>query len=122
MLVSRDSSAANCENWQRLSIEPAEPKRENVFVRFARSMVIDFEKWQNGIGYDLALLRDATPQERNDIERLLIHLGVNDWRDVEALAALATPRAKRALRTALQKPDLSNAIVYYAPELAPKAA
>jgi hypothetical protein len=56
------------------------------------------EKWHDGIGYDLDLLRNATPAEVAAIESLLLSKSISDWRDVEALAALGTGRALVALR------------------------
>jgi hypothetical protein len=32
--------------------------------RFLRSLVIDYEKWHDGIGFDVDALREATPAER----------------------------------------------------------
>lgn len=87
--------------------------------RFARSMEIDYEKWHDGIGYDLEVLRAAPPADRAAIERLLLARGTKDWRDVEALAALDTPAAQAALRKALRSPDheVRTAVHEYAPEL-----
>lgn len=61
--------------------------------RFERSMPIDHEKWHDGIGYGLDTLRGATEAERRQIETLLLEHRIGDWRDVEALAALDSPRA-----------------------------
>jgi hypothetical protein len=89
--------------------------------RFERSMVMDYEKWHDGIGYDLEALAAATPAERSAIEAILLHRGTNDWRDVEALAALDTPAANQALTAAIQHPDpqIRLAVVRHAPKLAP---
>ena len=66
---------------------------------FLDSMVMDFEKWHDGIGYDLEALGRLGPEERASIEELLIgnleHAG--DWRDVEALVALRTTSACAAV-------------------------
>jgi hypothetical protein len=43
---------------------------ESLVDRFRASMILDYERWHNGIGYDIALLRNATPAERMEIERL----------------------------------------------------
>jgi hypothetical protein len=86
--------------------EPARPgEPESAFQRFLRSMVMDYEKWHDGDGYDLDALREATPNERMAIEATLLARGVNDWRDVEALAALDTPGARRALQAAAKHAD-----------------
>lgn len=91
--------------------------------RFERSMVVDYEKWHDGIGYDLEVLRAATPDERKQIEDLLVARGASDWRDVEALASLDTPRAQAALRTASRtgSREIRLAVVSHAPELVPDA-
>jgi hypothetical protein len=87
--------------------------------RFARSMAIDYEKWHDGIGYDLAALRAAAPDERAAIERMLLDHAPRGWRDVEALAALATPRARAALRAWMSdgSTEVRLAIARHAPEL-----
>lgn len=69
------------------------------YQRFLDSMILNFERWHDGIGYDLEILKQLGPGERASIEELLIenlkHKG--DWRDVEALAALNTPKAREAV-------------------------
>jgi hypothetical protein len=100
--------------------KPALPKREPTLMeRFRDSMVMDYEKWHDGIGYDLALIKKATPEELVEIEDILISGGVNDWRDVEALAALGSPRARALLRKTLKrgKSQLATAVTEYAPDL-----
>ena len=92
--------------------------------RFRRSMVIDYEKWHDGIGYDLDALHAASGDERAAIETLLIARNAADWRDVEGLAALGTARARAALQTALKRGDheVRLAVIRFAPELVPQAA
>ncbi|HLJ50041.1 MAG TPA: hypothetical protein VKU01_28700 [Bryobacteraceae bacterium] len=70
--------------------------------RFLDSMKIGYEQWHDGIGYDLDALRAMTPEERSQVETVLIRnlAGTGDWRDVEALAALDTPGATAVLKTA----------------------
>jgi hypothetical protein len=96
-------------------------KRESPVERFERSMIIDYEKWHDGIGYDLDALRGASEAELAAVETLLISRGVCDWRDVEALAALSTPRARAALTAAMNNKDhqVRAAVMEYAPELVP---
>ena len=70
---------------------------ESAAVRqFRDSMQIDYWKWHDGVGYDLGALRQASASERNEIEAILLDRGALDWRDVEALAVLDTPRARDA--------------------------
>lgn len=95
---------------------PSDPSRLD---RFRASMVLDFERWREGTSYDLALLAEATPDERAAIESLLLSRGVRDWRDVEALAALGTPKARALLRETLLhgEAEFATAVTRYAPEL-----
>ena len=86
--------------------------------RFERSMAIDYEKWHDGIGYDLDAIAAATPREREAIEAILLRRGIRDWRDVEALEALDTPAAQSALRDAAthSNSEIRMAITRYAPQ------
>ncbi|HLU40367.1 MAG TPA: hypothetical protein VK081_13360 [Planctomycetota bacterium] len=92
---------------------------EGALERFRRSMAIDYEKWHDGVGYDLAALRAATARERQEIEALLLARGVRDWRDVEALAALDSDAARHALRAAFAAgdPAVRLAVQRHAPHL-----
>lgn len=91
--------------------------------RFEQSLQINYEKWHDGIGYDLGAIREASPEERASIEALLLERGVRDWRDVEALAVLKSPRAREALRSAMTSHDLevALAVVRHAPDLVGEA-
>ena len=69
--------------------------------RFVASMVIDYDKWHDGIGYDLDVLKECSAGERASIEGRLVP--PESWRDVEALAslrALGSDSAERALLAA----------------------
>lgn len=78
-----------------------EPVSEDLVQRFRSSMIIDYERWHDGIGYDLDALRQSTGEDRTAIEALLLNRGTADWRDIEALAALNTPQAGDMLRSVL---------------------
>ena len=88
--------------------------------RFLGSLVIDYEKWHDGIGYDVNALREATPEERKVAES---HLdATRDWRDVEALAVLAqlgSATAEQSLRGALRSGshEIRLAVMRRAPAL-----
>ncbi|MEQ1610684.1 MAG: hypothetical protein ABL956_17230 [Hyphomonadaceae bacterium] len=71
------------------------------YARFKQSMIIDYGKWRDGEPYDIAALKDVTSEERDLlVDELCENLSL-DWRDVEALRALATPKAiKRVGRAA----------------------
>lgn len=92
---------------------------ESALTRFAASMSIDYEKWHDGIGYDLAALREAGPEERREIEALLLARRPPGWREVEALAELDTPKAREALRAAMRNGDaeVRMAVARHAPSL-----
>ena len=87
--------------------------------RFIKSMKIDYEKWHDGIGYDLEALREANNEERKAIENILIDKNPPDWRDIQALAILDTPRARQTLLITTLKGihEINMAILFYAPEL-----
>ena len=70
--------------------------------RFLQSMNIGYIEWHDGIGYDLAALKELQGAEREQVEGILIAHKDRDWRDVEALAALGTPRAIQALHNCLE--------------------
>jgi len=101
----------------------ARERPASLVERFRQSMTMTYERWREGIGYDLDLLAAATADERRAIERLLTGRPVEDWRDVEALAALDTPRARAVLRRALQNPDhrVATSVAHYAPHLVSEA-
>lgn len=99
------------------------PKRETAVDRFRESMVGTYERWHDGIGYDVAIFQKATPEELVEIEDLLLSRSIDDWRDVEALAALDSPRARVALRNALKSSSdrVCIAVAQYAPGLISEA-
>jgi HPt (histidine-containing phosphotransfer) domain-containing protein len=64
-------------------------------------MIIDYDKWREGEPYDIAALAEITPEERDQLTEEICANGNLDWRDVEALKALNTPKAlKRIAHTA----------------------
>jgi hypothetical protein len=76
------------------------------YTTFLDSMKIGYEQWHDGMGYDLDALRQIDGDEREAVESILIeHLNSpGDWRDVEALHALGTPRAAEAISAARSHP------------------
>src|SRR5436190_22539 len=51
--------------------EPYRPR--TVVERFQESTEMNYEKWHDGIGYDLETLKTATPEELVQIENLLVN-------------------------------------------------
>ncbi|MEZ5894546.1 MAG: hypothetical protein R3C58_15540 [Parvularculaceae bacterium] len=88
-------------------------------IRFRDSMIMDYDKWHDGIGYDLDAIAEAGPSERAAIEAMVIAHQPRDWRDVEALAALDTPAARAALIEAADGADAQTrmAVARHAPRL-----
>ena len=66
---------------------------------------MDFEKWHDGIGYDIEAIKAASPAERTAIEQMLINHTPLDWRDIEALAEINTEKAREILKQAINDPD-----------------
>ena len=87
--------------------------------RFIESMKIDYEKWHDGVGYDLEALKEANRKEREVIEGILINRNPLDWRDIEALSILDTPRARQVLLVAVLggSNEVNMAVLRFAPEL-----
>jgi hypothetical protein len=90
---------------------------------FRASMTMNYERWHEGIGYDLEILKTATPEELVEIEELLLPRTTDDWRDVEALAVIDSPRARVALRKALKSGNhqVRAAVLSHAPALVSEA-
>lgn len=55
--------------------------------RFQDSMIMDFDMWHDGTGYDLSAIDDMTPEERKGVATMLKSRD-QTWRELEALAAL----------------------------------
>ena len=77
----------------------------DAFQRFQSSMVIDYEKWHDGVGYDIEALDELSPAERIKVEHMLAPRAEKDWRDLEALDRLGTPGALQAIWRARESSD-----------------
>lgn len=71
----------------------------DAYNRFIRSMEINYEKWHDGVGYDLEALGQMTDDERKSIAARLQNR--RDWRDVEALAAIGDEPSVKAVEAAV---------------------
>jgi hypothetical protein len=89
------------------------------YQRFLDSMPMNLERWRDGIGYDLEAIDGCTEDERASIETLLLSRPNDDWRDIEALAKLGSPRAIERLRRLAEEGPLAQAleVIARAPEL-----
>ena len=68
-----------------------------------KSTEIDYDRWKEGEGYDLEALRALDGTERDDVEQWLFDRAGNDWRDLEALMALGSWRARAAVLEQLRR-------------------
>ena len=73
------------------------------YTRFSESMLIDYSAWKEGTPYDIAALSEITTEERDLLTGELCAKSALDWRDVEALRALATPKAIQRIGLAAEK-------------------
>ena len=81
------------------------PSSSGALERFIASMVPNFDMWHDGTGYDLTLLDLMSQEERDRAEDALVRHSPRDWRDIEALARIDSPRARREIETALTSTD-----------------
>lgn len=87
-----------------MSLPPRNPSP--AYERFKRSMIIDYGAWREGTPYDVPALAEITDEERELLTDELCEKDSLDWRDVEALRALATPKGlKRVGKAAEQQTD-----------------
>lgn len=75
--------------------------------RFSETLAMNQDRWRDGTGYALELLDEANAEERAAIESLILSRAVRDWRDVEVLAVLDSPAARRRLREVYESGDES---------------
>ena len=78
------------------------------FTRFMASTDIDYEKWHDGVGYDLDALGQLQGAERAEIQRWLLDRAGNDWRDIEGLLALGSDTARAAVVEQLRRGKLEQ--------------
>jgi len=87
--------------------------------RFEASMIIGFEEWHDGIGYDIDAIKTASQMERKAIEQVLINHSPRDWRDIEALAEINTISARETIKGSIKdtNPVVRVAVARFAPDL-----
>ena len=90
----------------------------DAFTRFRKSMIIDYDAWKEGTPYDIPALADVTPEERDRLTDEICERSSLDWRDVEALRALATPKAIKRVGVAAEKQTDGGGIEAFADEIA----
>ena len=87
--------------------------------RFKSSKVMNYEKWHDGVGYEVDLISQLSEEEQAEVQRMIVGKSKLEWFDIEALAKLNTPAARERLVEALSDPEFSvrNAVQQYAPKL-----
>lgn len=73
------------------------------YKRFKRSTNIDYEAWREGAPYDISALAEVSAEEREALSTEICAKHKLDWRDVEALRALATPQSLERLAKAARE-------------------
>jgi hypothetical protein len=71
--------------------------RSAAFERFMASTDIDYDRWHDGVPYDLDAVRELEGDERAEAETWLLVRAKEDWRDLEGLLALGTDRGRSAV-------------------------
>jgi hypothetical protein len=98
---------------------------ESALARFERSLFIGYEQWHDGVGYDVATLRELTAEQRRGIEARLTP--PDGWRVVDALAVIAklgsdSARAELRRVATAGSSETRLAVLRYAPELVDDSA
>ena len=70
----------------------------DAWKRFHDSMVMDFEKWHDGTGYDLEAFDELTPEEKESVLSGIRSKSDRDWRDVELLEREGSVDSIRAIQ------------------------
>jgi hypothetical protein len=81
--------------------------KSEAYNAFIASMRITVDEWRDGIGFDLDALQNVTKSERDELVKVLSERLKKkaDWREIEALAAIGTAPAKKAIHYALDHAD-----------------
>lgn len=116
---NNDSIPKNSSEKPNKTPEQVNPSSLTPLQRFEASMNLDFEKWHDGIGYDIEAIRIASQAERDAIEQILINHSPRDWRDIEALAEINTKCARETIKEAIKDPNpvVRVAVTRFAPDL-----
>lgn len=75
--------------------------------KFEDSMIMDFDMWHDGEGYDLSAIDDMTAEERKQVASIL-KAREQTWRELEALAALDMEDVDDLIEETSTKSESSN--------------
>src|SRR5690348_5309957 len=73
----------------------------DAYVKFMKSLELDYDRWHDGEGYDLDALAAIDASERDDAVFELARRGPT-WREIEALESIDIPPARMAITRALR--------------------
>jgi hypothetical protein len=73
------------------------PRHSAAYERFMASTDIDYERWHDGVPYDLDAIAELRGGERAEVEQWLLTRAGSDWRDLEGLLAIGTGHARAAV-------------------------
>lgn len=76
--------------------------------KFVASMRIDYEKWHDGVGYDLDAFDAMTPDEQREMCRELARKETLDWRDIQVLMRENSDESFDRVRDCLGGADLEQ--------------
>lgn len=99
-----------------MSLPPRNPTA--AYTRFKQSMILDYDKWKEGTPYEIAALSEITDEERTLLTDEICERSSLDWRDVEALRALATPKAIQRVGKAAERQTDGAGIEAFMDEIA----
>lgn len=87
-----------------MSEDDAPPGDDAAWERFLAGLRIDYERWHDGVGFDLASIPALSPlQQRRAVD--LLRTRELTWRELDALAQLDTPEAWEAIDEAVNDPQ-----------------
>ena len=65
--------------------KPRPPEPSEALKKFRGSMIMDYEKWKEGIGYDMDAFAAMTDEEKQTVLSEIREKNSLDWRDMEVL-------------------------------------
>jgi hypothetical protein len=74
--------------------------------RFLASMEMNYEKWHDGVGYDLLAIDEMAQPDKDSVVDVLSANLSEPWRTFEALERINTPKARSIISKNLENPSL----------------
>ena len=102
MSIPDGTSGENPTNTKDLVTKSKQARK-----RFLESMEMNYEKWHDGIGYDLNAVDEMTQEDKDSIVDMLSTSSMDEpWRVFEVLEHINTPKAIATINHALSHPAL----------------